>query len=204
MITVVDSGVANLGSILNMLKRIGVDSRVSRDPGLIRDADKLILPGVGAFDAGMAGLRRDGLSEALDEAVTRRAVPVLGLCLGMQLMGQSSEEGSSSGLGWIDVRCVRFAFPSGLLARKVPHMGWNTVEVQQPHPIFAGLHDARFYFVHSFHAVAADEANVLARTEYGEKFPSSIVKDNIIGMQFHPEKSHRFGMQLLRNFAERV
>ncbi len=205
MITIVDSGVANLGSIANMLKRIGVVSEVSRDPNVIRRAEKLVLPGVGAFDAGMAGLGRDGLDEALSEAVTQREVPVLGLCLGMQLLGRSSDEGSRPGLGWVDATTRRFRFSGPDERLKVPHMGWNEVEVCHSHPIFEGLREAaRFYFVHSYYVDAAHETNVLGRTTYGCSFASAVAKDNIVGVQFHPEKSHRYGMQLFRNFAERM
>lgn len=205
MITIIDYGVGNLGSIANMLKKIGAPAEVSADPVALRRAEKLILPGVGAFDAGMRKLKEAGLAPLLNELVLEKKVPVLGLCLGMQLMTRRSEEGAEAGLGWFDAETVRFQFGPEQSHLKVPHMGWNTLEICRAHPLVADLGpESRFYFVHSYHVVCADPADVVARTDYGQPVTAIIARGNILGAQFHPEKSHRFGMQLLRNFAERI
>ncbi len=205
MITIVDYGVGNSGSILNMLKKVGAKAEASSDPDVLRRAEKLILPGVGAFDAGMRKLNEAGLAPLLNELVLEKKVPVIGLCLGMQLMTQKSAEGTEAGLGWFEAETVRFQFGPGQGHLKVPHMGWNTLDIRRPHPLVADLGPgSRFYFVHSYHVLCADEADVVAYTDYGHPVAAVISKGNILGAQFHPEKSHKFGMQLLRNFAERV
>ena len=205
MIVIVDYGVGNLGSIKNMFKKVGFKAEPSSDPAVLRAAEKLILPGVGAFDAGMSKLRERGLVDLLNELVLEKKVPVLGHCLGLQLMTRKSEEGQEAGLGWIDAESVRFRFDTDWAQLKVPHMGWNVLDIRRPHPLVADLEDeARFYFVHTYHIVCADESDVVAYTDYGYNFASVISKGNIVGAQFHPEKSHKFGMQLLKNFAERV
>lgn len=205
MITIVDYGVGNLGSILNMLKKIGAKAEASSDPQVLRRAEKLILPGVGAFDAGMRKLNEAGLISLLNELVLEKKVPVLGLCLGMQLMTKRSAEGTEAGLGWFEAETVRFQFGPENAHLKVPHMGWNTLEVRRPHPLVADLGpEPRFYFVHSYHVVCADQADVVAYTDYGHPVTAVIARGNLLGAQFHPEKSHKFGMQLLRNFAEWV
>jgi glutamine amidotransferase len=205
MITIVDYGVGNLGSILNMLKKVGAKARASSDPDVLRQAEKLILPGVGAFDAGMNKLNETGLVPVLNEIVLEKKVPVIGLCLGMQLMTKRSEEGTEAGLGWIDAETVRFKFESENAHLKVPHMGWNTLDIRRQHPLVSDLGpESRFYFVHSYHIVCADETDVVANTDYGYPLAAVINRGNIMGAQFHPEKSHKFGMQLFKNFAERV
>jgi len=205
MIVVVDYGLGNLGSIANMLKKIGAHAVVSSDPAVVEKADKLILPGVGAFDAGMKNLETRGLIPLLNYRVLEQKTPILGVCLGMQLLCKRSEEGQLPGLGWLDAEVIRFKFDGNIANLKIPHMGWNTLAVRQPHPLFADLEaENRFYFVHSYHVVCADMGNVLAQTNYGFDFASAVVKDNIMGVQFHPEKSHKFGMRLYKNFAERV
>lgn len=207
MIVVVDSGIANVGSIANMLKKLGIRANVSAVPAEIEKASKLILPGVGAFDAGMRHMRDLGLVEPLNEAVLGRSVPVLGICLGMQLMSRGSEEGLLPGLGWLDTRAVRFNFDGAAngASYRVPHMGWNTVRTTGSSPLFSDLgDDARFYFVHSYHIVADDPGVVLASTQYGYDFVSAVAKKNIFGVQFHPEKSHRYGLQLIRNFVQQM
>ena len=200
---IIDYHMGNLGSILNMLKKIGVDAAFSSDPSEIRKADRLILPGVGAFDHGMANLERMGLIPVLNEKVLQGHTPVLGICLGMQLMTKSSEEGKkTAGLGWINAHTVRFRHDAALNL-KVPHMGWNVIIPKKESPLFADMHAApRFYFVHSYHVVCADPGDVLTATPYGYEFTSSFQHGNVIGVQFHPEKSHKFGMRLLKNFAE--
>jgi glutamine amidotransferase len=205
MICIVDYGMGNLGSIANMLKKAGADALVSSDAAIIEEAEKLILPGVGAFDNGMKNLAERDLVSLLNAQVLQRKKPILGLCLGMQLFTKSSEEGRISGLGWIDAQTARFKFDGANSGLKVPHMGWNTLDVCQPHPLLASVDaDARFYFVHSYFVLCGDNRNVMARTHYGFDFASVISQGNIMGAQFHPEKSHKFGMAFLKNFAERV
>jgi glutamine amidotransferase len=200
-IIVVDYGMGNLGSILNMLKKIGVsDTKVSSNPKDIEHADKLILPGVGAFDTGMQRLRETGLIGLLNEKVLKAKTPTLGICLGMQLLTKASEEGELSGLGWIDAETIRFRFDQ---KKTGPHMGWNTVKVQREGTLFKDMYaEPRFYFVHSFHVVSHNLEDVLATTEYGYDFVSVIQHGHIMAAQFHPEKSHKFGMKLYKNFVE--
>lgn len=201
MIVIIDYGMGNLGSIGNMCKRIGIDSLVTSDPEVIAVADKLILPGVGAFDQGMTNLEKRGLLPVLAKRVLDQGCPLLGICLGMQLLGESSEEGHKRGLGWIHAATKRFRFDVHNKRLKIPHMGWNEIHPQRPDPIFAGFESPiRFYFVHSFH-VECPANNVLATTVHGYSFISMLKQGNIYGAQFHPEKSHRFGMTLLTNFA---
>lgn len=201
MIAVVDYGVANLGSMLNMLNKVGVNAVPVASPEGIDRAERIILPGVGAFDHGMAALTATGLVEPLRRRVLSDGVPILGVCLGMQLLGTGSEEGELPGLGLVDGECLRFRF-EGPGSPKVPHMGWNTVSATRASPLLDDRDvDARYYFVHSYHMVCADSADVLGTTHYGVDFTSMIQRANVYGAQFHPEKSHRFGMALLRNFA---
>lgn len=204
MITIVDYGMGNLGSIVNMLRKIGVDSQVTSRPDILLASERIILPGVGSFDAGMNNLAKLGLIEVLDEIVIVHERPILGLCLGMQLFTKNSEEGSREGLGWIDGRTVRFNFDECAANLKVPHMGWSTVDVLNTHYLFqySGDQEPKFYFAHAYHVVTENKADVLAETEYGYPFTAAIQNNNIMGVQFHPEKSHRHGLQLLRNFAE--
>ena len=203
MIAIVDYGLGNLGSITNMLKKIGVPAVVSGDPTVLANADKLILPGVGAFDQGMRNLAERGLLPLLHARVQQDRIPVLGVCLGMQLLTRRSEEGQSAGLGWLEAETVRFRFEPGAGVLKIPHMGWNTLTLQRPHPLLAGLEDEnRFYFVHSYHVACARPETVVAQTNYGFDFTSVVAQANVMGVQFHPEKSHRFGMTLYKNFAE--
>lgn len=200
---IIDYGLGNLGSIINMFRKIGVESTLSSEPSVIEKADKLVLPGVGSFDSGMKNLQERGLVPILNKKVVQEKTPILGVCLGMQLMGKRSEEGSLPGLGWIDAQSIRFGFNGDDAGLRIPHMGWNMLSIPRPHKLFAGLEDEnRYYFVHSFHMVCSHEENILARTRYGFPFTSAVVKGNIIGVQFHPEKSHKFGMRLLKNFSE--
>lgn len=202
MIVVVDYGVGNIASVLNMLKRVGAKAKASNSREDIEQADKLILPGVGAFDAGMQTLRSSGLIEVLNEQVLNKRKPVMGVCLGSQMLGNGSEEGSEPGLGWIDMDIVRFEKRDG---RKVPHMGWNEVNPQLQHPILTRIdQESRFYFVHSYYMLPRHAENTLLTANYDQQFTAAVVKDNIFGFQFHPEKSHKFGMQLFKNFVELI
>ena len=199
MIAIVDYGMGNLGSIVNMFKRIGVAAQITGDPDVLARSKKILLPGVGAFDSAMQRIDKSGLRAVLDFKALQERVPVLGICLGMQLLTRSSDEGKCAGLGWVAASTRRFEPAAGL---KVPHMGWNLVRPAQPHPLTEGLPaDSRFYFVHSYYVVVDDERNSVLKTSYGVTFDSAVAHDNIYGAQFHPEKSHRFGMQLLANFA---
>jgi len=201
MIVIADYGMGNLGSICSMLKRLGIASLVSSVPDEIAGAEKLILPGVGGFDTGMRSIEERGLREILNEKALAQKVPVLGICLGAQLMTSSSEEGRLAGLGWIPAKTKRFAYPN-LLGLKVPHMGWNRVVVQQESPLTENLPaEPRFYFVHSYYIRVEDEKDALLKTTYGIAFDSGIRRGNVYGVQFHPEKSHKFGMRILENFA---
>lgn len=201
MITIVNYGMGNFGSILNMFKRIGVKAAIESDPNLIRQAEKLVLPGVGAFDSAMSCINNvAGLREVLNHKALIEHTPVLGVCLGMQLLTRSSEEGKQAGLGWIPGATSRFPKQEGL---KVPHMGWNVALPNSPSRLTAQVGDEpRYYFVHSYCVHVDDPAHSLMKTHYGISFDSAIGRENIYGVQFHPEKSHRFGMQILKNFAE--
>jgi imidazole glycerol-phosphate synthase subunit HisH len=203
MIKIIDYSMGNIGSIVNMFKRIDVEVSRATTINDIRMANKLILPGVGAFDQGMENLRRMGIVEALNEEVLERRKPILGLCLGMQLFSRGSEEGQSAGLGWIDAYTVRFRPSEIHYDLKVPHMGWNVLYPCKTHPILADLNPrSRFYFVHSFHVKCNDRSDVLAQSYYGEEFDAGLARGSIIGLQFHPEKSLKWGMAILRRFAE--
>jgi glutamine amidotransferase len=202
MITIIDYKTGNLGSIQNILKRIGEDSVITSDRKVIEQAVKLILPGVGAFDTGMRNLAELDLVEILNKRVLVDKIPVLGICLGMQLLSKGSEEGSLNGLGWIDGQTIRFDFKN-TLEYKIPHMGWNFISQHKESRLLTGMFpEPRFYFVHSFYFEANDPADVLTSTSYETEFTSAVEKDNIVGVQFHPEKSHKFGMKLLKNFVD--
>ena len=202
MIAVIDYHNGNPGSILNMLKKIRQEAVLTSEAGVIARASKIILPGVGSFDAGMKNLESLGLVDILNECVVKNRIPFLGICLGMQLLSRSSEEGTVAGLGWIDARVVKFHFNQEQLRSKIPHIGWNDIDIKKKDGIFSGFSDeSRFYFVHSYHLETEDNSIVAATTDYEYSFVSAIRKDNIHAVQFHPEKSHKFGLQLFQNFA---
>jgi len=202
MTTIIDYKTGNLGSIQNMLRKIREDSRVASSPEEIDAATRIILPGVGAFDQGMEMLQKLGLKDILNKKVLEDRVPVLGICLGMQLMTRKSEEGKMEGLGWIDADTVRFRFENPALY-KSPHMGWNYIIRKKESRLLRNLPaESRFYFVHSYYVNRHDTDAVLTTTIYEQEFISSFEKGNICGVQFHPEKSHKFGMALLKNFTE--
>lgn len=205
MVTIIDLGMGNLGSIQNMLKKAGAKATISSEAKELEKAEKLILPGVGAFDYGMKNLKERGLLEVLNDKVICERIPILGLCLGMQLFSKRSEEGQLPGLGWLDAETVRFKFDPSDTRLKIPHMGWNTVQISQEHPLFQDMQgELRFYFVHSYHVLCRDKGVELGRTTYGYEFTSVVRRENILGTQFHPEKSHRCGMAILRNFVEKL
>jgi glutamine amidotransferase len=202
MIGIIDYGMGNVRSVKNALGYIGQEATVTSDPDELRSCDRFILPGVGAFGDARDQLRARGLDASLEEQIRGEGKPLLGVCLGMQLLATESEEhGRHQGLGWFAAKVERFPNASGL---PVPHLGWNSVDVQNDHPVFAGLRGERstFYFVHSFRVVSADPAEVVAATcEYGAPFIAALARDNVIGVQFHPEKSQDNGLQLLTNFV---
>ncbi len=200
MITIVDYKVGNLGSIINMLKKIGVKSKLATTEDDIINAEKLILPGVGAFDTGMQSIIKTGLLDVLNEKVLIQQTPVLGICLGAQLMCNGSEEGKEKGLGWFNADVKKFQFKKEE-TYKTPHIGWNYADLKKNSRLFTNIYDdPRFYFVHSYYMKSNQDCITLTQTEYGEIFVSSLEKENILGVQFHPEKSHKFGMKLLENF----
>ena len=202
MLTIVDYGVGNLASIRNILKKIGTESVISSDPETISKAEKLILPGVGAFDTCAQKLQESGLKELLNKKVLEEKTPILGVCVGMQLLTEGSDEGNLPGLGWIRGRIVKFNnahLPAGY---KIPHMGWTDVVLNKPSGLFKDMYDEpRFYFVHSYHPQLQDEKDVMLYAHYGYRFAAGMEHENIMGVQFHPEKSHKFGMKLLQNFV---
>ena len=209
MITIVDYGMGNLGSIYNMfVKKIKVECEITSDLDKIKSAEKLLLPGVGAFDKAMERISDGGFKDVLDVKVLEEKTPVLGICLGMQLLTNGSEEGKLPGLGWINASTIKFDFEKSM-GLKVPHMGWNEVYSEKETSITKGLFDLtlesenpRFYFVHSYYVKVENESNSMLKTRYGHEFDSAIHHDNIYGAQFHPEKSHKFGVQIFKNFAE--
>lgn len=202
MVAIIDYGLGNLGSISNMLKVIGVKSVITSDAYAIKNADRIILPGVGAYDAGMEQLEARKLIPIIkDEA--QNGKPILGICLGMQLLGRKSEEGHKQGLSLIPFDNVRFKFNENNNL-KIPHMGWDLVDFKQNKPLIEDIHGLqRYYFVHSYHAVCDKTENILMTCDYGYQFTAAVCMNNIYGVQFHPEKSHDFGLRLLENFVKR-
>jgi len=201
VITIIDYGVGNLNSIRNMYKTLGIEAKISGDPKEILAAEKLILPGVGKFDYGMSQLCNASLVDVLNEKVLREKTPILGICLGAQLLTEGSEEGVKPGLGWIKGKTV--AFNSSLLQQnqKTPHMGWAEVKEVHNSVLFEAMFEQpRFYFVHSFHLKVANESDIIIEANYGYDFTAGVQRDNIYGVQFHPEKSGHLGLQLLTNF----
>lgn len=202
MITIIDYGAGNIRSIQNMLKKLNVSSEITNEEAKLKTAEKIILPGVGHFDNGMKNLKNANLVEVLNEKVQIDKTPILGICLGAQLLGKKSDEGIENGLGWIDMTSVRFDDTIMPVELKIPHMSWNRIQPKKESKLLGNLEeDNRFYFVHSFHMKPSSDSDILATANYGYEFVACVEKENIYGVQFHPEKSHFFGMQLLRNFA---
>jgi len=202
MIAIIDFGMGNLGSVKRKLSIIGTESVITSSPDEIRKSAKIILPGVGHFSNAVQQLKIRGIWDILNEEVLVRKKPVLGICLGMQLMTRSSEEGGSSGFGWFDAHVIKFNFKDKK-RYKVPHIGWNTISLLKQSPIFSGIPlKTGFYFVHSYYVNCTRKEDVLAETFYESGFISAIQRENIFGVQFHPEKSHQEGEQMLKNFVE--
>jgi glutamine amidotransferase len=201
-VAVIDYGMGNIGSICKMLRVVGANPVVTADPAVMAQADRVVLPGVGHFDRAMANLHELGLVEPLRRLALEDRKPFLGICLGMQLLCRSSEEGTQPGLSLLDARVRRFEF-SGPTRLKVPHMGWTELALKKVSPLMSGLDaSSRFYFVHSFFVECADPGDVLAEATYGVPFVAAFERGNVQGVQFHPEKSHRFGIQMFRNFVQ--
>ncbi|MGE4578790.1 MAG: imidazole glycerol phosphate synthase subunit HisH [Desulfuromonadales bacterium] len=203
MITIVNYGLGNIQAFANIYKRLNIPVIIATTANDLAGADKIILPGVGAFDWAMTRLNESGMRDCLEELVVKGKRPVLGICVGMQMMANRSDEGALAGLGWIDADVRKFDEASFTSKTHLPHMGWNDVVPRQTDSIFRGLEeDARFYFLHSYYFVPHRESDLLAVTDYNGSFTSSVCSGNVFGVQFHPEKSHHWGIQLLKNFAE--
>jgi imidazole glycerol-phosphate synthase subunit HisH len=203
-VVIVDYGMGNLFSIRKVIERIGFTCKISNLYRDIKNAGQIILPGVGHFGKAMDNLKQTNLIDELNEAALVKKTPVLGICLGMQLMASFSEEGEACGLNWFDARVIRFRIKNSDLY-KVPHMGWNTIIHEKPDSyVFDRIQaEDEFYFVHSYHVVTERTEDILTKTSYEYTFVSSIIKDNIVGLQFHPEKSHKAGEQLIKNFLSK-
>lgn len=203
MISLIDYGVGNVQAFLNMFKRLGVEACRASTPEALQQASHLILPGVGAFDHAMTQLQQSGLRPALEALVLDHKMPVLGICVGMQMLASGSDEGQLPGLNWVPGRVKAFAQHPGLDNLPMPHMGWNDVQFRAGHPLFSAFEAAsRFYFLHSYYFEAAERADVVATAEYGIVFDCVVSRGSVHGIQCHPEKSHHFGAQFLKNFAE--
>jgi imidazole glycerol-phosphate synthase subunit HisH len=203
MIAIVDYGLGNILAFLNVYNRLNIPVIVAKSAADLRNATKLILPGVGSFDHAMQQLDQSGMRQLVEQLVMHNKIPVLGICVGMQMLAKSSEEGKLPGLGWIDGVVKKFDLSTMSASIKLPHMGWNDVNPMLAGGLFKGMEqDSRFYFLHSFYFECHQQSNILALSDYGGNFSCAVRQDNVYGVQFHPEKSHHFGSQLLKNFAE--
>ena len=202
MIGVVDYGLGNSQAFTNIYRRMGIGAFIASSPIDLHQATKIILPGVGSFDWAMRCLQQSGLRDALDEEVLQAKKPILGVCVGMQMMAEFSDEGIAAGLGWIDGKVVKFDVSLIQERTHLPHMGWNDVKPKAEDTLFRGLENPRYYFLHSYHMVPQRLEDTLATSNYGFEFVSVVRRDNVFGTQFHPEKSHEWGGKLLKNFAE--
>lgn len=203
MITLIDYGVGNIFAFQNVYKRLDIPTKIAKTTADLEDAQKLILPGVGAFDYAMAQLNSSGMRQKLDELVLDRKIPIIGICVGMQMMGNRSDEGTSEGLKWINADILKFDESLIQQRTKLPHMGWNDVNPIEAHPLFDGLEqEAIFYFLHSYYFKCNNTVDSIAISDYGIPFTSAVNADNVYGIQFHPEKSHQYGEKLLHNFAK--
>lgn len=201
MVTIVNYGLGNIQAFNNIYSRLNFPSEIAATPQALSQAKKLILPGVGSFDWAMSRLNDSGLRDILNEQVLINHVPILGVCVGMQMMAYTSEEGKLPGLGWINATVKRFDEASFIQKTHLPHMGWNDVVPVQDHPLFNNIKDPKYYFLHSYYFIPGQASQTLATSNYGINFASAVVAGHIIGVQFHPEKSHDWGVQLLKNFA---
>lgn len=205
MITIIDLNLGNIGSVVNMIKHLGGICKVSSDPAEVKNASKLILPGVGSFDRAMRQLREKQLEDIIVEKAKIQKTPLLGICLGMQLLTNLSQEGKEKGLGLINAETLSFkkAFDEKNIDERIPHMGWNDIRIEQENDLTKNLiESSRFYFVHSYYVKCSNRENCLMTSNYGFDFASAIVKNNIFGLQFHPEKSHKYGKKLISNFVK--
>ncbi len=203
MIRIIDYGLGNVSAFLNVYKRLNIPAAVARSTDELEGAERLILPGVGSFDHAMELLQRSGMRDSLDDLVLNRGIPVLGVCVGMQIMAECSEEGVLPGLGWIRASVRKLSGAKDKLPLRLPHMGWNDVVPLATSDLFTGLeHDSRFYFLHSYYFNCENSGTALAETDYGLRFACAVHSRNIYGVQFHPEKSHQYGTRLLKNFSE--
>ncbi len=201
MITIIDYGVGNLGSVQNMLKKAGFESVLASDIASVENATKIILPGIGAFDHCMQRFNASGLRPLVTKKAAEQKIPLLGICVGLQMLMESSEEGIEPGLGWIAGKTVKFK-KEKLGDLKIPHMGWTDVQISKPSSLVNVLGDQpRFYFVHSYHVQPVNPEDELLKANYGYDFTAAVSRDNIFGVQFHPEKSHKYGMKILENFS---
>lgn len=202
MIAIINYGVGNLTSVLNMFKRIGADAIITADQEEIKKADRLLLPGVGHFDSCMQRFNESGLRLVVEEKTFTEKTPILGICVGAQMMTRSSEEGIEKGLGWVNADTIRFKL-NDHPQLKIPNMGWNELVISKPSPLWNELPvEARFYFAHSFHFKFDNDDMVTGKAKYGYEYPVAFRRQNIFGTQFHPEKSHKFGMKVLENFSK--
>jgi glutamine amidotransferase len=203
MITIIDYGVGNINAFVNVYKRVNIPVKIAKNAADLDDAKKIILPGVGHFDHAMSELIKSGMREKLDDLVLHKKISVIGICVGMQMMGNYSDEGTMKGLGWIDASIRKFDETKINQVTRLPHMGWNDVKPIVSHPLFDGLEsEALFYFLHSYYFECNNPSDILATSEYGGEFTCAAYHDNVFGIQFHPEKSHSYGETLLHNFAK--
>ncbi|MDB0021056.1 imidazole glycerol phosphate synthase subunit HisH [Candidatus Pseudothioglobus singularis] len=200
MITIVDYGLGNVLAFENIYKRLNIPVEIVKTSDALSSAKKILLPGVGSFDWAITQLNNSGMRSMLDKLVVEKGIPVIGICVGMQMMAKSSHEGKLDGLGWINAEVKRFDDSNNL---QLPHMGWNEIITINNSPLFLGLEEAaRFYFLHSYYFSHSEKSQILSQTSYNGLFTSSVNHKNIFGVQFHPEKSHHWGMKLLKNYAE--
>lgn len=203
MIAIANYGLGNINAFANIFRELNVEFTVASDAATLAAADKIILPGVGAFDCAMQMLNDSGMAETLNECVLIKRKPVLGICVGMQMLGTSSDEGSEQGLNWIPGRIRKIRFAANHTQQFLPHMGWNMLTDIAENPLLKGLDEAfGFYFLHSYYFHCDDQTHAIARVDYGDEFTCAVNRDNVFGVQFHPEKSHHNGIRLLKNFSE--
>ncbi|QIL39208.1 imidazole glycerol phosphate synthase subunit HisH [Pedobacter sp. HDW13] len=203
MIAIIDYGVGNIRAFANIYKKLGVDFKIAKTAKDLEDTEKLILPGVGAFDHAMDELNASGMRETLDDLVLNKKKPVVGICVGMQMLAKSSDEGIAPGLGWIDGEVKKFDESLIKFKTHLPHMGWNDIRPLKTNKLLIGLEEkAKFYFLHSYYFHCNHLEDSIAEADYGIEFSCAVNKENVYGVQFHPEKSHEFGIQLLKNFSE--